>query len=266
VIRALAAAVLAVMIAMALAPQLFAAGDPFRTRPERRLQPPSATSPFGTDYLGRDVFTRVVHGARASLPPAFVVVLVAGVVGSLLGLVAGYAGGWLDDALMRVTEIFLVVPALVLAMAVATALGPGIGTASLGVIVVWWPGYARLARGQAQVLRGVEYVQAAHAIGASQSRILLRHLLPNQVPSLIVKASLDVGTVLLLLSGLSFLGVGAQPPWPEWGLEVATARQYMFDFPWYTFASSIAIFLTVYSLNVVGDAVRERLDPRLRDA
>jgi peptide/nickel transport system permease protein len=186
-------------------------------------------------------------------------------VGSLVGLVGGYVGGWLDEGLMRLTDIFLAVPALVLAMAIATALGPSARNAAIAVIVVWWPSYARLARSEAQVLRAVEFVQAASASGASHLRILLRHMLPNQASSLIVKASLDAGTVLLLLSGLSFLGIGAQSPTPEWGLEVATSRQYMFERPWYTIGASAAIFLAVYSMNLAGDAVRERLDPRLRN-
>jgi len=166
---------------------------------------------------------------------------------------------------MRLTDVFLAVPALVLAMAIATALGPSVRNAAIAVIVVWWPSYARLARSEAQVLAAVEFVQAASASGASHIRILLRHMLPNQASSLIVKASLDAGTVLLLLSGLSFLGIGAQPPTPEWGLEVATSRQYMFERPWYTIGASAAIFLAVYSMNLAGDALRERLDPRLRN-
>lgn len=262
----LAAGVLGVMLVLCAVPQAVAPLDPLRTQPGRRLQPPSAAHVAGTDYLGRDVWSRVVHGARFSLLPPVAAVVLAGVVGSLLGLAAGYVGGWTDEALMRLTDIFLAVPALILAMAIATALGPSARNAAIAVIAVWWPSYARLARAEAQVLRTVEYVQAARAGGAGSLRVVLRHMLPNQVSSLVVKASLDVGTVLLLLSGLSFLGIGAQPPTPEWGLEVATSRQYMFERPWYTFAASAAIFLAVYSMNVIGDAVRERLDPRLRHA
>ena len=262
--QSLGVVILLAMLALCAVPGLFAPADPLTTRPARRLQPPSVANPFGTDYLGRDILSRVIYGTRVSLVPALVVVAVAGVVGSLLGLVAGYAGAWVDEGIMRLTDIFLAVPALVLAMAIATALGPSARNAALAVIVVWWPSYTRLARSETLVLRAVEYVQAAQASGATAGRVLLRHILPNQISSLIVKASLDVGTVLLLLSGLSFLGIGAQPPTPEWGLEVATARQYMFERPWYTFASSAAIFLAVYSMNVVGDAVRERLDPHLR--
>jgi len=262
--QSLGVVILLAMLALCAVPGLFAPADPLATRPARRLQSPSVANPFGTDYLGRDILSRVIYGTRVSLVPALVVVAVAGVVGSLLGLLAGYAGAWVDEGIMRLTDIFLAVPALVLAMAIATALGPSARNAALAVIVVWWPSYTRLARSETLVLRAVEYVQAAQASGASTGRVLLRHILPNQISSLIVKASLDVGTVLLLLSGLSFLGIGAQPPTPEWGLEVATARQYMFERPWYTFASSAAIFLAVYSMNVVGDAVRERLDPHLR--
>jgi peptide/nickel transport system permease protein len=261
-----AAGILGVMLVLCVVPQVVAPLDPLRTQPGRRLQPPSRAHFAGTDYLGRDIWSRVVYGARYSLVPAVTAVLIAGVIGSLLGLAAGYAGGWTDESLMRLTDIFLAVPALILSMAIATALGPSARNAAIAVIAVWWPSYARLARAEAQVLRTVEYVQAARAGGAGSLRVVLRHILPNQVSSLVVKASLDVGTVLLLLSGLSFLGIGAQPPTPEWGLEVATSRQYMFERPWYTFASSAAIFLAVYSMNILGDAVRERLDPRLRHA
>jgi peptide/nickel transport system permease protein len=251
-------------LALSSFPDVFARWDPLKTQPGRRLQPPSASHLLGTDYLGRDVLSRVIHGARVSLVPALVVVLVAGIAGSAVGLVGGYLGGWTDELMMRVTDVFLAVPALVLAMAIATALGPSARNAALAVILVWWPSYARLARGEAQVLRAVEFIQAARASGATQARVLLVHMLPNQLSSLVVKASLDVGTVLLLLTGLSFLGIGAQAPTPEWGLEVATSRQYMFERPWYTLGASAAIFLAVYSMNLFGDLVRERLDPRLR--
>jgi peptide/nickel transport system permease protein len=263
--QAVSGLILLVMLALCAFPDAFSPGDPLKTQPGRRLQPPSASHILGTDYLGRDILSRVIHGARVSLIPALVVVAVAGAVGSLVGLVGGYVGGWLDEGLMRLTDVFLAVPALVLAMAIATALGPSARNAAIAVIVVWWPSYARLARSEAQVLAAVEFVQAASASGASHIRILLRHMLPNQASSLIVKASLDAGTVLLLLSGLSFLGIGAQSPTPEWGLEVATSRQYMFERPWYTIGASAAIFLAVYSMNLAGDAVRERLDPRLRN-
>ncbi len=260
----LAGSVLGAMAVLCVAPQLAAVRDPLQTQPAQRLRPPSGTYVAGTDYLGRDVWSRVVHGARYSLVPAVAVVLVSGTLGTLVGLVAGYAGGWLDEAVMRVTDVFLAVPALILAMAIATALGPSARNAAIAMVVVWWPSYARLARAEAQVLRGLEFVQAARAAGAGAVRVAMRHVLPNEMASLVVKASLDVGTVLLLLAGLSFLGIGTQPPTPEWGLEVATSRPYMFERPWYTFASSASIFAAVYSMNVVGDAVRERLDPRLR--
>ena len=263
--QAVSGLILLIMLALCAFPDAFSPDDPLKTQPGRRLQPPSASHILGTDYLGRDILSRVIHGARVSLIPALVVVAVAGAVGSLVGLVGGYVGGWLDEGLMRLTDVFLAVPALVLAMAIATALGPSARNAAIAVIVVWWPSYARLARSEAQVLAAVEFVQAASASGASHIRILLRHMLPNQASSLIVKASLDAGTVLLLLSGLSFLGIGAQSPTPEWGLEVATSRQYMFERPWYTIGASAAIFLAVYSMNLAGDAVRERLDPRLRN-
>ncbi|HXJ83701.1 MAG TPA: ABC transporter permease [Candidatus Methylomirabilis sp.] len=256
--------ILLLLTLMTLWPGLFAGSDPLQTQPEARLQGPSREHIFGTDYLGRDIFARVVYGARISLVPALIVVLLSAMVGSLLGLVAGYVGGVTDEIVMRVTDVFLAIPALILAIAIATALGPTILHAAIAVVVVWWPGFARLARSEAQVLRTLEYVSAAQASGAGRPRILLVHVLPNMLASLIVKMSLDAGTVLLLLAALSFLGLGPQAPSPEWGLEVGTTRLYMFDSPWYTFSSGIAIFLAVYSLNLVGDSIRERLDPRLR--
>ena len=256
--------VLLILAVMTMWPGLFAASDPLQTEPEARLQGPSREHVFGTDYLGRDIFARVVHGARISLVPAMMVVMLSAAVGSLLGLVAGYAGGITDELVMRVTDVFLAIPALILAIAIATALGPSVIHAAIAVGVVWWPGFARLAKSEAQVLRTLEYVYAARASGAGRSRILLVHVLPNMLASLIVKASLDAGTVLLLLAALAFLGLGPQAPSPEWGLEVGMSRLYMFDSPWYTFSSGLAIFLAVYSMNLVGDSIRERFDPRLR--
>lgn len=264
VVTVVCALILALVVIMSIFPQLFASADPLVTRPAARLQPPGVGGLLGTDYLGRDIYSRVVYGARLSLPPSLAVVAVAGAFGSLLGVTAGYVGSWLDEALMRLADIFLAVPGLILAMAIATALGPSVRNAAIAVIVVWWPGYARLARSETQVLRNAEYVQAASAIGASHLRILFRHIFPNQLSSIIIKASLDAGQVLLIMAGLGFLGIGAQAPTPEWGLEVTTAREYLFFAPWYVFAPGGAIFLTVYSLNVVGDAIRERIDPRLR--
>src|SRR5262249_36166824 len=216
--RWIAGLVLAGMLVLCAVPQWVAPRDPFETRPAERLRPPTGAHLAGTDYLGRDVWSRVVHGARFSLLPAVAVVLVAGTIGSLLGLASGYAGVWTDEGLMRLTDVFLAVPALILAMAIATALGPSARNAAIAVIVVWWPSYARLARAEAQVLRGVEFVQAARAAGATGVRCVLRHRLPNQAASLVVKASLDVGTVRLLLTGLGFLGIGAPPPPPDAGL------------------------------------------------
>jgi peptide/nickel transport system permease protein len=262
--RGLGFAVLLLMAVMTLWPDLFTRADPLQTQPEARLQGPSREHIFGTDYLGRDIYARVVHGARISLVPSIAVVLLSGAAGSLLGTIAGYAGGALDELVMRVTDVFLAIPPLILAIAIATALGPSIAHAAVAVIVVWWPGFARLARSEAQVLRSREYVQAARATGAGRPRILLMHVMPNMLASLIVKASLDAGTVLLLLAALAFLGLGPQAPSPDWGLEVGTSRLYMFDSPWYTFSSGIALFLAVYSMNLVGDSIRERLDPRLR--
>jgi peptide/nickel transport system permease protein len=259
-------AVLSLLIVLAglLAPLLspHPADAYIATHPTRTLLPPSGPHPFGTDQLGRDVLTRVLYGARISPLIAFFVLLISCLVGIPLGIAAGYFGGLIDDVLMRVTDIFLAFPALLLALALAAVLKPSIGNTTLAISVAWWPWYTRLVRGQAASVAGRQYVEAARALGVSHRRILLRHILPNSVTPLIVQVSLDVSAVILTASALSFLGLGAQDPTPDWGLMVSQGQAYFTTQWWLVTFPGTAILLTAVAFNLFGDALRDVLDPR----
>ncbi|MDR7554447.1 MAG: ABC transporter permease [Armatimonadota bacterium] len=228
-----------------------------------RLSPPSARYPLGTDELGRDVLSRVLFGARLSIPTALGVVALTALLGTVLGAVSGYAGGVVDDALMRTSDAVLAFPSLILAMAITAALGPGLRNALLAMVLVLWPEYARIVRGQVLSLREMEYVAAARALGASDARILGRHIAPNIFPLALVKASLDVGNVMIIAAALSFVGLGATPPAPEWGAMVAAGRQKFFEW-WVGTFPGLAIFTAVMGFNFLGDGLRDVLDARLR--
>jgi peptide/nickel transport system permease protein len=225
------------------------------------LQAPSAAHPFGTNEVGQDVLTLVLAGARTSLAIAFGVVLIALLIGVAVGLVAGYYGGAAHHALMGLTDVFLALPALPLAITVAGLLGPGIPQLVAVLALVWWPGNARLVAIEVQALRHREFVEAARATGAPSARIMLRHVLPSVVSPLLVKVSLDLGYVILTAAGLGFIGLGVQPPTPEWGSMVADSRQYMIEAWWYTLYPGLAIFVAVAGFSLVGDAMRDALDP-----
>jgi len=222
-----AVAVLIVVVAV-FAPLLapFPADAGSATHPFAVLRPPSAVHWFGTDQVGRDVASRVIYGARVSPVIAVFVLLIAGVIGIPLGVVAGYFGGWLDDVIMRVTDVFLAFPALLLALVLAAVLPPSLTTVTIAIAATWWPWYTRLIRGQAASVAGRPYVEACRALGISRRRIIFRHILPNSITPLIVQISLDVGGVILTASALSFLGLGAQDPTPDWGLMVAEGQAY----------------------------------------
>lgn len=229
------------------------------------LAPPSSAHLFGTDQLGRDVFSRVLVAARLSLGIALLVLASGVALGTVLGLISGYAGGLVDELLMRLTDVFLAFPALVLAIALAAGIGPGLATTVIALALVWWPWYARLIRGQVLSIRELPYVDAARALGVPLPAMLWRHILPETLTPLLIQVSLDVGYALLAASSLSFLGLGAQPPTPEWGAMISDAEPYLRDAWWTGTFPGAAIFLAALAFNLLGDALQAVLDPRMRD-
>jgi peptide/nickel transport system permease protein len=261
-----ALALIAVLAACALLAPVLAPYDPLALDLAVRLKPPSPEHWLGTDSLGRDIASRILYGARISLVIGVVVVGSAGVFGTFVGLIAGYAGGLVDEALMRLTEVFLAFPALILAMAIAGALGPSLTNAIIAIAAVTWAVYARLTRGQILSLRRREFVEAARAMGASRMRIILRHLLPNALAPLMVQASFDMGSSIIAAAGLSFIGFGAQPPTPEWGVMISEGRNFINTQPWVSLFPGLAILFAVGSFNLLGDGLRDAFDPRLSRA
>jgi len=243
-----------------LAPRL-APHSPRQVDVLARLRAPSAEHPFGTDSLGRDVLSRVLVGARVSLPTGLVVVLLAAAFGTVYGGVAAYAGRTVEEVQMRVTDLFLSFPPLLLAMAIAAGLGKGVLNTIVAMAIVWWPKYARLARSLVLVQRSLEYVEAARALGQSAGRTLLRHIVPNAVGPVVALLALDVGNAMITFAGLSFLGLGVVPPTPEWGAMVSEG-QVLIDQWWVSTFPGLAIFTVVVGFNFVGDALRDWLDPR----
>ena len=263
-VNVVAIALIALFALCALFAPVLAPYDPLAQELGTRLRPPSSAHWLGTDSLGRDIASRILYGARISLIIGVVVVTSAGIVGTAIGLVAGYAGGLVDEALMRLTEVFLAFPALILAMAIAGALGPSLTNAIIAIAAVTWAVYARLVRGQILSLRRREFVEAARAMGASRTRIIVRHLLPNALAPLMVQASFDLGSSIIAAAGLSFIGFGAQPPTPEWGVMISEGRNYISTQPWLSLFPGLAILLAVGSFNLLGDGLRDAFDPRLR--
>lgn len=229
-----------------------------------RFLPPSAAHPFGTNELGQDVLSLVMAGTTVSVLAGLAVVLIGSAIGTLVGAIAGFSRGWVDEALMRVTDLTLTIPGLILAMAIAAALGAGFGNMVIAIALSWWPGYARLVRGEVLAAREEVYVTAARALGATPKRILFRHILPNVVSPIIVKMSLDMGFAILTVAGLGFIGIGVRPPTPEWGTLLSISRSYMPDYWWTAMAPGMAMFLAVFGFNLLGDGLRDVLDPKAR--
>jgi len=236
--------------------------DPATQELPNRLQPPSLAHPLGTDQFGRDVLTRLIYGARFSMGIAVAVTAIRVVIGTSVGLVAGYAGGWVDEALMRAVDIQLAFPGLILALVVAGILGPSLQNLMIALAVVGWATYARVVRGSVLSVKEREYVAAAQLNGTPRHRLFRRHLLPNVINPVIVIATLNLGTVVLATAGLSFIGLGAQPPTPEWGTMLDDGREYLRQAGWIVNAPGIAIALTVLGFNLLGDGLRDMLDPR----
>lgn len=229
-----------------------------------RFLPPSLAHPFGTNELGQDVLSLVMAGTTVSVMAGFGVVVIGALIGTLVGAVAGFAGGWLDEALMRFTDLTLTIPSLILAMAIAAALGQGFSNMVIAIALSWWPGYARLVRGEVLAAREETYVTAARAIGATPGRVLFRHILPNVTSPITVKMSLDMGFAILTVAGLGFIGIGVRPPTPEWGTLLSVSRSYMPDYWWTAMAPGMAMFLAVFGFNLLGDGLRDILDPKAR--
>lgn len=232
------------------------------TRMEARLTPPNETYWFGTDDVGRDVFSRTMVAARTSLLISVVVLVIAIVIGVPLGAISGFFGGAVDEIIMRVTDIFLTVPALLLAMAMAAALGSGMVNAMIAIALVWWPGYARLTRGQVLSLREREYIEATRALGGGRWHTIIRHVLPNVLSPVIVKASMDIGFAILVAAGLGYIGVGVQAPTPEWGVMISEGRGLLRQAWWVSIIPGVAMFITVLGFNLLGDGLRDVLDPK----
>ena len=233
-----------------------------RTNASDTMHPPSAKYLLGADRLGRDVLSRIIYGARPALVVPIGVVLFAVLIGAPLGALAGYKGGWVDEIIMRITDLFLAFPSLLLAMAIAASIGRGLDKAAIALVISWWPWYTRIARGAAVSLKGQYFVEAAQAIGVRDSVIIFRHILPNTLSPILVQATVDLGTVILAMGGLAFIGLGTQPPSPDWGLMISEGRTFILDQWWIATFPGITIFIVVLAFNLLGDTLRDIFDPR----
>jgi len=261
---ALSLAFLVILTATAILAPAFAPYDPLAVAVEEQLLPPSSTHWTGTDLFGRDVFSRLLFGARVSLLVGVVAVAIASIPGLILGLIAGYNGRWIDSIIMRVMDMMLAFPGILLALSIVALLGPGLPNTMIAVGVAGIPNYTRLVRGSVLVTKRRQFVRAARAVGCGAGRIVFRHILPNIFAPVLVLATLDMAWAILGASSLSFLGLGAQPPAPEWGAMLSEGRGYLRQAPWITAAPGLAIMLTVLSVNLLGDGLRDALDPYLR--
>ena len=255
-------AIVLALVAVALLANVLAPYPPTVGELSQRLLPPSSAHVFGTDDQGRDIFSRLLHGSRITLFVVALVAVLAAPVGLLVGTASGYAGGWIDAVLMRITDIFLAFPRLILALAFVAALGPGIENAVIAIAITSWPPYARIARAETLSIRQADYISAVKLLGASPLRIVLRHVMPLCVPSVIVRVTLDMAGIILTAAGLGFLGLGAQPPMPEWGAMIAAGRAYVLDQWWVAAAPGAAIFIVSLGFNLLGDGLRDALDPK----
>lgn len=254
-----------IVIVVAVVPQLFATYDPFEMVGTARLLPPSTAYFFGTDEMGRDLFSRVIYGVGLSLRAGLIAIFIATIVGTIMGTIAGYYGErFVGNVIMRVADVFLAFPPLVMAMAIVAAIGPSLTNASLALAVVWWPQYTRLTYGQVLSAKNFLYVEAARAAGIKTPKIMFKHILPNCAGPVIIKSTLDIGYAILYAASLSFLGLGAPPPTPELGTLITMGRNYLLDCWWYPTFPGLSIFLIVMGFNLFGDGIRDALDPRLR--
>lgn len=254
--------ILILLVLMAIFAPLISPHDPYAQSLANRLKPPSAEHWLGTDSLGRDILSRIIWGSRTTLYIVITVALIAPIIGLLVGTVAGFAGGWVDQVLMRITDIFLAFPKLILALALVAALGPGIRNAIIALALTAWPAYARLARAETLMIRKADFIAAARLQGAGRWRLLIGHIWPLCVSSLIVRVALDMAGIILSAAGLGFLGLGAQPPLAEWGAMISDGRTYILDYWWVAAMPGLAIFIVSLAFNLLGDGLRDVLDPK----
>jgi len=254
--------IILLLIFLAIFAPLVAPFDPIETNLANRLQPPSVDNYFGTDEMGRDIFSRIIYGTRLTLYVIGLVAIIAAPAGIIVGTVAGYFGGFIDIVLMRITDIFLAFPKLILALAFVAALGPGIENAIIAISITSWPPYARIARAETITIRNSDFIRAIQLQGAGRLRIITRHIMPLCLSSLIVRITLDMAGIILTAAGLGFLGLGAQPPSPEWGAMTSSGRAFILDHWWVITMPGTAIFLVSLAFNLFGDGLREVLDPK----
>lgn len=255
--------VLTLLLLCAIVPDLLAPYDPLAIEMRDRLQSPSVTHPFGTDDFGRDILSRIIYGARISLQVGIVAVGIAAVVGISTGLLAGYGGGWLDTILMRLMDIIFAFPAILLAISIMALLGPSTVNVMIAIGIVYIPIFARIVRGATLAIKELDYVEAARASGTKPSQILWRHIFPGTLGAITVQTTLSLAYAILAEAALSFLGLGTQPPDPSWGSMLSFGRDWVREAPWFSFFPGLMIFVTVLSLNLVGDGLNDALDPRL---
>jgi peptide/nickel transport system permease protein len=257
--------VILLLLVIAAAPSVFATHDPTRFQnPTNRFAPPSAEHWFGTDNLGRDIYSRVIYGTQVTLSVAFRSVIFGAIIGVTLGIVAGYYGRWIDTIIMRLMDILLAFPGILLALAIVSALGASLDNVVIAIAIFSVPSFARIVRGSTLVVRNLEYIEAIRALGARDFKIIFQHVLPNVMSPIIVQATLYIATAILIASGLSFLGLGAQPPTPEWGLMLSAGRDFIWNAIHVTLFPGLAIVLAVLAFNLFGDGLRDALDPRTR--
>jgi peptide/nickel transport system permease protein len=254
--------ILGIIILLSLAAPLISSYDPNKINVIERFQSPTGKHWFGTDEVGRDIFTRILYGARLSLGIGILIVVAAGLVGTVFGTISGYFGGKVDQVIMRIMDMILAFPTLILAMAFAAALGPNLQNAMIAIAIVKIPVYVRLARGETLSLREKLFVKAAIIFRIKSWRIIARHIIPNVISPIIIQVTLDIGDAILLVATLGFLGLGAQPPTPEWGAMISTGWKYLLDYWWYPTFPGLALFLASGALNLIGDGIRDILDPK----
>jgi peptide/nickel transport system permease protein len=258
-------AIIVLLVVMAAAAPLLATHDPVAPNLADRLHAPGWKHWLGADQLGRDIYSRLLYGAQPTLAIVALVILISAPVGLAVGLMAGYLGGWAEAVLMRVTDIVLAFPRLILALALVAVLKPGLTNAVIAIAITSWPNYARIARAEALALRNAEYVQAAAGLGMSDTKIMLGQIMPALLPSVAVRATLDMAGIILTAAGLGFLGLGAQPPLAEWGAMISSGRDFIFDAWWVAAVPGIAILLVSLGFNLLGDGLRDVLDPKHHD-